>query len=67
MEEEMGRICSMYEEVRNACRILVRKCEGKRPFRRHMYRWENNIKMDLKETGWEGLDWTHLAQNRVRW
>jgi hypothetical protein len=40
-------------EVRNACTILVRKPEGKRTLRRHRHRWEDNIRMDLKEIGLE--------------
>jgi hypothetical protein len=50
--------------VRNAYRILVRKPEGKRPLGRPRCRWENNIRMDLRETGWGGMDWIDLAQDR---
>jgi hypothetical protein len=39
------------EEKRNVCRILVGKSEGKRPLGRPRHRWENNIKVDLRETG----------------
>jgi hypothetical protein len=45
-------------------RILVRKPEGKRPFRRPRHRWEDNIRVDLRETGWEGADWKDLAQDK---
>jgi hypothetical protein len=45
---------------RNACRILVGKSEGKRPLGRPRCRWVNNIKMDLRETGWDGMDWIGL-------
>jgi hypothetical protein len=38
-------------------KILIRKSEGKRPLIRPSHRWENNIKIDLRETGWEGVDW----------
>jgi len=38
--------------------------EGKRSLRRHRYRWEDNIRMDLREVGWKGLDRLHLAQDR---
>jgi len=38
-------------EMRNAYKILVRKLEGKRPLRRPRYRWEDNIRMDLREIG----------------
>jgi hypothetical protein len=50
-------------EKRNAYRILVGKLEGKRP--RH--RWVDNIKMDLRETGWDGMDWIDLAKDRDQW
>jgi hypothetical protein len=43
-------------EKRNAYRILVGKPEGKRPLARPRCRWESNIKMDLREIGWDGMD-----------
>jgi hypothetical protein len=49
---------------RNAYRILVGKPEGKTQLGRHRRRWENNIRMDLREIGWGGMDWTDLAQDR---
>jgi hypothetical protein len=49
---------------RNAFRILVGKPEGKRPLRRHRRRWENNIKIGIREIGCDGMDWIHLAQDR---
>jgi hypothetical protein len=42
-------------------KILVGKYEGKRPLGRPRHRWEDNIKMVLKETGMEGMDWINLA------
>jgi hypothetical protein len=53
-------------ERRGAYRALVGKPEGRRPLRRPRRRWENNIKMDLRE-GWGGVDWIDLAQDRDRW
>jgi hypothetical protein len=44
--------------------ILVGKPEGKRPLGRLRRRWVDNIKMDLREIGWYGMDWIDLAQNR---
>jgi hypothetical protein len=44
-------------EKRNAYRVLVGKLEGKRPLERPRRRWVNNIKMDLREIGWDGMDW----------
>jgi hypothetical protein len=46
---------------RNAYRILMGEPEGKRPVGRHRRRWEDNIKMDLGETGSGGVDWIGLA------
>jgi hypothetical protein len=51
-------------ETRNAYRILVGKPEGKRPLGRPRRRWVENIKMDLREIGWDGVDWIELAQDR---
>ena len=48
-------------------RVLVRKPEGKRPLGRSRRRWEDNIKMDLQEVGFGGMDWIELAQDRDRW
>jgi hypothetical protein len=49
-EDEMIGSCSTHGEMRNACRMLVGKLERKIPFGRHRHRWENDIKMNLKET-----------------
>jgi hypothetical protein len=46
----------MYGRIRNACNILVGNPEGKRPHRRPERTWEDNIRMDLREIGWEGVD-----------
>jgi hypothetical protein len=51
-------------EMRNAYRILVGKYDGKRPHGRPRHRWENNIKMGLREIRFGGVDWIHLAQDR---
>jgi hypothetical protein len=61
----MGRACSTNGENRNAYRIFVGKPEGKRPLGRPIRRWVGNIKMNLREIGWDGMDWTDLAQNRT--
>jgi hypothetical protein len=54
-------------EVRGAYKILVGRPEGRRPLGRPMHRWEDNIKMDLQEVGWEGVVWMDMAQDRNRW
>jgi hypothetical protein len=48
-------------------KILVAKLEGNRPRRGPRRTWEDNIRMDRKETGWEGLDWMHVVQDRDWW
>ena len=40
---------------------------AKRPLERPRHRWKDDIKMDLQEVGWEGMDWIALAQDRDRW
>jgi hypothetical protein len=50
-----------------ANRILVGKPEGKRPLGRPRRRWVDNIKMDLREIRWDGMDWIELAQDREQW
>jgi hypothetical protein len=50
-----------------ACRISVGKPEGKRPLGRHGHSWEEDIKMDLKDIGWDGMDWIELAQDKDQW
>jgi hypothetical protein len=52
-------------EIRSACRVLVRKPEGKRTLGRSRRRWEDNIKMDIKEME-RTVDWIDLAQDRDR-
>jgi hypothetical protein len=54
-------------EKRNAYRLLVRKPEEKRPLGRQRHRWVDDIRMDLGEIGWNGVDWTGLAQDRNKW
>jgi hypothetical protein len=54
-------------ENRNAYRILVGKPEGKIPLGRPRRRCVENIKIDLREMGWDGVDWIDLAQDRDQW
>jgi hypothetical protein len=54
-------------EKRNAYRVLVGNPEGKRPLGRPRCRWVDNIKMDLREIGWDGMDWIDLVQDRDQW
>jgi hypothetical protein len=52
---------------RNAYRVLVGKPEGKRPLGSPRRRWVDNIYIDLREIGWDSMDWTDLAQGRNKW
>jgi hypothetical protein len=61
-----GQMARMWV-VRGAYNILVGRPEGRRSLGRPRRRWEDNIKMDLREIGFEGVDWIHWAQNRDRW
>ncbi|KAJ4426655.1 hypothetical protein ANN_26453 [Periplaneta americana] len=61
-----GHVVRM-DESRSAYRVLVGRPEGKRPLGRPRRRWEDNIKMDLREVGYVDRDWINLAQDRDRW
>jgi hypothetical protein len=50
-----------------AYRMLVGKPEGKRPLGRPRHKWVDNVKMDLREIEWDGMDWIELAQDRDQW
>jgi hypothetical protein len=55
-EDKTGGHAAYMGEIRNAYKILVRKPEGKRTLRTPRHRWKDNIRMDLRETVWEGVD-----------
>ena len=61
-----GHIARMGER-RGVYRVLVGKPEGKRPLGRPRRRWEDNIKMNLQEVGFRGMDWIELAEDRDSW
>ncbi|KAJ4450726.1 hypothetical protein ANN_02156 [Periplaneta americana] len=61
-----GHVACMGES-RNAYRVLVGRPEGKRPLGRPRCRWEDNIKMDLREVGYDDREWINLAQDRDQW
>jgi len=56
------------EERRGADRVLVGRCEGRRPLGRRRRRWEDNIKMDLEEMSFRDVEWIDLGldMDRVR-
>jgi hypothetical protein len=55
------------EEERKVYKVLVGKPEGKRPLGRSKRRWEDGIRMDLREIGLGSVDWIRLSQDRDRW
>ena len=61
-----GHVACM-EQFRNAYRVLVGKPESKRPLGRPSRRWEDNIKMDLREVGCDPGEWADLAEDRDQW
>ncbi|KAJ4442509.1 hypothetical protein ANN_04096 [Periplaneta americana] len=61
-----GHVAHM-DESRNAYRVLVGRPEGKRLLGRPRRRWEENIKMNLGEVGYDDRDWINLAQDRNQW
>jgi hypothetical protein len=63
----MGGAYSTNGEKRNAYRILVGTPNGKRQLRRPRRRFVNNIKIDLREIGWDGVEWIDMAQDRDQW
>jgi hypothetical protein len=61
-----GHVARMGEE-RKVYKVLVGKAEGKRPLGRPRRRWEDGLRMDLREIGLGGVDWIRLSQDRDRW
>jgi hypothetical protein len=66
-EDGMDGACSTHGTLKNAYKILDGRPKWKRPVGRSRRRWEGNIRMDLTERGWEGVDWILLAQDRDQW
>jgi hypothetical protein len=64
-ENEVGGVCSTHGGIdRDVYRVLVGKPEGKRPLGRPK---EDGMRVYLRNTGWEGVEWIQLAQDRDRW
>jgi hypothetical protein len=63
----MGRAYSMNGGEDDCILVIGGKPEGKRPLGRPRHRWVDDIKMDLREIGWGGMDWINLAQDRDQW
>jgi hypothetical protein len=62
----MGRTCGTYGGEERCIQALVGKTEGRRPLGRRRSRWEDNIKIDLRDVGGR-MDWINLSQDRDRW
>jgi hypothetical protein len=62
----VGHVAGM-GQMGGAYRVLVGMLEGRRPYGRPRHRWEVNIKIDLQELGWGGMDWIAGDQDRDRW
>ena len=62
----VGPVARM-DQSRNTCTVLVGKPEGKRPLGRPRRRWEDNIKMDLREVGCDPGEWINLAEDGDQW
>jgi hypothetical protein len=62
----LGHVACIVEKW-NAYGVLAGKPEGKRPLGRSRRRWENNSKTNLRDIGWDGMDWIRLAQDRDQW
>jgi hypothetical protein len=65
-EDEMGGRCNTHG-IDDAYKVLFGKPERKRRIGVPRLRWGNNITMNLREIGWKGVDWMHLARDRDQW
>jgi hypothetical protein len=63
----MGRAWRTHGREEECKQRFGGKAEGKRKLRGPRRRWENNVKMDLRERGWDALNWTHLCQDVDQW
>jgi hypothetical protein len=63
-EDEMGDTCSKHGKDETCTQYLVGEPVGKKPLGRIRHRWEDNIRMDLREIRGKDVDWMHLVQDR---
>jgi hypothetical protein len=63
----MDGACNKHGSDEKYIKSLVEKPETKRPLRRLRGKWEDDIRIDVIEIRWEGVDWIYLAQNRDKW
>jgi hypothetical protein len=64
---EMGGACGTYGGHERYLQGFGDRSDGKRPPGRPRHIFEDNIKMDIQEVGWGGMDWIDLAQDRSKW
>jgi hypothetical protein len=64
---ERGGACNTHVDKRNVYRNLLGRPEGKKPLGRPRRRWEDNIKIDVGDIGWDGMDWVDMAEDRDQW
>jgi hypothetical protein len=62
----VGHVACMRED-RKVYKVLVAKPKGKRRLRRLRHRWEDGIKVDHRQIGWEGMEWIYMAEDRDQW
>jgi len=69
MHSEMyfGKVCGRYGGEERCIKHCGGQVWRKRPLWRPRCRWKHNIKIDMKEMRWEGVDWMDLAQDRYKW
>jgi hypothetical protein len=63
---EIGRACSIQRREEECIQGFTPEPEGNRLLETPRRRWENNIKMDVRVTGWDGMDYFHLVQDRYQ-
>jgi hypothetical protein len=63
----MGEHVARMGDMRDAYKLLAGHPEGMGTSGKPRRRWEDKIRLDLRETGWEGVDWIHLAEDRDQW
>jgi len=67
-EDEMGEACSTHGYYEKCTKDFGRKTwKGEKTVGRPRHRWEDNIRMDLSQIGWDVMDWMHLVQDRDWW
>jgi hypothetical protein len=63
----VGGICGTHGEEEKRLQVLIERPQWKRPLARTRRRWEDNIKMNLREIGIDGANWIRLAQDTAQW